>query len=1078
MNKPKPNLLPQPGSAHGAAACLGPEAITVWKNSGAQWEAVSSRIVTVRIECRLVPITIIAVYAPINPSNGVKNDIETCDEFYKTLQATIDKTHKSDMIMIMGDFNARVGVEQANTAGGTVGKHAIDKQNQNGRRLVDFCLFNSFIVTNTFFPHKTVRQGTRMHPKTKQWHMLDYILVNRKFRSSVQDVRVHRGATGGIGTDHHLLRAKILLQQIPGPTVDNEELSRQNAVPTLDEVVKAIGQNKNKKAPGKDDLPAELLKAGGLYVAEWLHEIIRDVWEQEVAALAETKIPDSGVCVVNGYTFIYSGSPSELLSKSAYGAAVCLGPEATNAWKNSGAQWEAVSSRLVTVRIECRPVPITIIAVYAPINPSNGVKNDIETCDEFYKILQATIDKTHKSDMIMIMGDFNARVGVEQANTAGGTVGKHAIDKQNQNGRRLVDFCLFNSFIVTNTFFPHKAVHQGTWMHPKTKQWHMLDYILVNRKFRSSVQDVRAHRGATGGIGTDHHLLRAKIRLHLKCRRKAEKKYRLRLDQSKLADDCLLSAFQIELANEIKAIRRDNKTLSVNEKFTNFVNSVRERGRHYFGNNKSIHKGGKEWFTPELKEIVDKKAKAYVDWQLHRSTTNENKYRNRYRTLAKIVQNKVYARQHEYWEELSIDIENAVKVHDPTSAFQIIRRLRGNGQSIKHIPVQDKNGLTLTNSKDQLNRWKEYFDKMLNVDTTINEQVLQQIPSPTVDDDELSRQDAVPTLDEVVKAIGQIKNKKAPGKDDVPAELLKAGGHYIAEWLHEIIRDVWEQEVMEDLPNLKCFSLTCFDVTDEYDYQILPLLRRLQYLEELTLYLWINDRHTFIDGNHLYNEILIKMAQLERLTFYISSYTYIDGLVRCLSNDDIKLTFTDIGYEKVACIIDYMYDDKALCHVFSLPFEFDCLERIGNNFPTIVFSNVTYLWVCDTIPFEYEFFIRVAQFFPHLRKFHVMNALSPSLNHTDFQRDTNNSYSIVEYPHLTSLTIIYVHIDYVEQFLLHTKISLPRLTELKVKYEKLKIVTENFTRDATRLNCLQVKRIIFEETIVHLKEFYLYFPLL
>ncbi|CAM4832623.1 unnamed protein product [Rotaria magnacalcarata] len=142
----------------------------------------------------------------------------------------------------------------------------------------------------------------------------------------------------------------------------------------------------------------------------------------------------------------------------------------------------------------------------------------------------------------------------------------------------------------------------------------MLDYVLVNRKFRSSVQDVRAHRGATGGIGTDHHLLRAKIRLHLKCRRKTEKKYRLRLDQSKLTDNCLVSAFQIDLANENKSIRRDNKTLSVNEKFTNFVNSVLERGRHYFGNNKSIHKGGKEWFTPELKEIVDKKAKAYVDW--------------------------------------------------------------------------------------------------------------------------------------------------------------------------------------------------------------------------------------------------------------------------------------------------------------------------------------------------------------------------------------------------------------------------------------------------------------------------------
>ncbi|CAF1601977.1 unnamed protein product [Rotaria magnacalcarata] len=48
----------------------------------------------------------------------------------------------------------------------------------------------------------------------------------------------------------------------------------------------------------------------------------------------------------------------------------------------------------------------------------------------------------------------------------------------------------------------------------------MLDYILVNRKFRNSIQDVRVHRGATGGIGTDHHLSRAKVRLHLKCRKK------------------------------------------------------------------------------------------------------------------------------------------------------------------------------------------------------------------------------------------------------------------------------------------------------------------------------------------------------------------------------------------------------------------------------------------------------------------------------------------------------------------------------------------------------------------------------
>ncbi|CAF2594900.1 unnamed protein product [Rotaria sp. Silwood2] len=334
--------------------------------------------------------------------------------------------------------------------------------------------------------------------------------------------------------------------------------------------------------------------------------------------------------------------------KAAHGAAVCLGPKASRAWRNSGSIWKSVNSRIVTVRIKCQPIPITVIAVYAPVNPSNGLKADVEACDEFYKALQSSIDNTNKGDIILIMGDFNARVGVEQTSSAQTVVGKHAVDKQNQNGRRLVDFCLFNGFVITNTFFPHKPVHQTTWMHPKTKQWHMLDYVLVNRKFRNSIQDVRAHRGATGGIGTDHHLLRAK--------------------------------------------------------------------------------NTKEWFTQEIADIVDKKAKAYVQWQRHRGTMDENKYRNHYRTLAKTVKNKVEARQREYWEEISVDIENAVKDHYPAAAFQIIRRLCGNGMNTEHIAIHDKDGNTLTNSEDRLNRWREYFDEMFNLNTVVDEQNITKNP--------------------------------------------------------------------------------------------------------------------------------------------------------------------------------------------------------------------------------------------------------------------------------------------------------------------------------------------------------------
>ncbi|CAF4547529.1 unnamed protein product, partial [Rotaria magnacalcarata] len=289
-------------------------------------------------------------------------------------------------------------------------------------------------------------------------------------------------------------------------------------------------------------------------------------YQIEVAALAETNIPNSGIYVVNEYTFIYSRASEKERTRAAHGAAVCLGPKASRAWRNSGSIWRPVNSRIVAVRIKCQSIPITVIAVYAPVNPSNGL---------------------------------NARVGVEQASSAQSVVGKHAVDKQNQNGRRLADFCLFNGFMITNTFFPHKPVHQTTWMHPKTKKWHMFDYILVNRKFRNSIQDVRAHRGETGGIGADHHLLRAKVRLHLKCRK---------------------------------------KTTETDQKY---------------------QKNTKEWFTHEIADIVDKKANAYVQWQHHRGKIGENKYRNQYRMLAKTVK---------------------MKDHDPATAFQIIRRLRGNAE--------------------------------------------------------------------------------------------------------------------------------------------------------------------------------------------------------------------------------------------------------------------------------------------------------------------------------------------------------------------------------------------------------------
>jgi hypothetical protein len=115
--------------------------------------------------------------------------------------------------------------------------------------------------------------------------------------------------------------------------------------------------------------------------------------------------------------------------------------------------------------------------------------------------------------MLILMGDFNARIDRQTITTTFRFVGPHTVDAMNENGERLVDFIAINNLVVMNTFFKHKTIHQSTWMHPSTKKCHLLDYNLVNRRVRSSIEDVRFYRRTTGSIDTDHHLMRAKIKL-------------------------------------------------------------------------------------------------------------------------------------------------------------------------------------------------------------------------------------------------------------------------------------------------------------------------------------------------------------------------------------------------------------------------------------------------------------------------------------------------------------------------------------------------------------------------------------
>ena len=92
-------------------------------------------------------------------------------------------------------------------------------------------------------------------------------------------------------------------------------------------------------------------------------------------------------------------------------------------------------------------------------------------------------------------------------------MGKNGIDKRNEAGEDLLQFCVMNQLTVMNTWFQKKNIYYGTWMHPALKWFHMIYLVLMREKQQFCCQDVQVMRGATCWM--DHNLVRAKLKIDL-----------------------------------------------------------------------------------------------------------------------------------------------------------------------------------------------------------------------------------------------------------------------------------------------------------------------------------------------------------------------------------------------------------------------------------------------------------------------------------------------------------------------------------------------------------------------------------
>ena len=306
----------------------------------------------------------------------------------------------------------------------------------------------------------------------------------------------------------------------------------------------------------------------------------------EILGVTECRYTGSGRTEIGDKVVLYSGR-SDGLHRD--GVALFCSKRAAAAL----IEWEPIDERLLVARQDATGGKMTIIMCYSPTEAA-----DEQVKDTFYHKLIDVFNSVPTHDTVMVIGDMNAKVGgrIRGMDSPNPSIGPHGMGVRNNNGTRLVDFCDGADLIIGGTMFPHRTIHKGTWRSPNMLHVNQIDHIIISRRHRSYLQDVRAFRGADIGQ-TDHYLLVSKVRVKLKRIQRITRKPMF--NSSKLAERAVRQEFQQKLETKLEELPEsadmtevEGAWSTIKKAYTETAEEVLERRRRRIKKGRVDKRGG------------------------------------------------------------------------------------------------------------------------------------------------------------------------------------------------------------------------------------------------------------------------------------------------------------------------------------------------------------------------------------------------------------------------------------------------------------------------------------------------------
>lgn len=484
-----------------------------------------------------------------------------------------------------------------------------------------------------------------------------------------------------------------------------------------------------------------LFQAGKMHNAE----LERKRLKLAILGLSEVRWPGTGTCDSGGSTMYYSGG-TEVTHRN--GVAIMVDKKIVNSVKC----FVPISDRVMLLKMESNYRDVNLIQIYAPT-----ADKEEEEREKFYEQVTEAFKLTRKGEIVLIMGDFNAKVG---SGAVPEVVGSYGLGDRNEAGDVLVSYCVSREMVISNTLFKLPKRRLYTWKSPKdTKEniiRNQIDYILINKSMRKFVKAVKTYPGAD--INSDHNPVVMSLRLRFQKKKTYNK--RKRIDIEKIQKSETKTQIRKNLSQGFKNIHEEilqNEEDTIDENAINVtwvkMKEVCEEIQNEVIGTVTMTKK-KSWMTDEILEMMEERRKV------------KDKDAGKYRQIHKHIRAEIRRAKENWLSKKCEEMEELDKRHDSFNMHKEIKSITGTFRKKNVAVIKDTDGKILTEHEKKKERWVDYIRELF-LDEERND-LMEELErdNENEENNDITRQ-------EIETAIKDMKQRKATGPDRIHGEILK-----------------------------------------------------------------------------------------------------------------------------------------------------------------------------------------------------------------------------------------------------------------------------------------------------------------